>query len=58
MTQTWKTPGAALLLSAAAAAASAAPLMNAEWAAAACEQCNQTPTLLDGLGDGGACPVK
>jgi putative sterol carrier protein len=51
MTQTWKTPAAALLLSAAAAAASAAPLMNAEWAAAACEQWNQTPTLLDGLGD-------
>lgn len=44
-------PLAALALLCAAGSALAGPLMGTDWAAAACEQWNQTPALLDGLGD-------
>lgn len=44
-------PVSALLLTCAAASAGAVPLMGAEWAAAACNQWNQTPVLMEGLAD-------
>ncbi|HMZ02659.1 MAG TPA: SCP2 sterol-binding domain-containing protein [Burkholderiaceae bacterium] len=49
--KTLAAPMVALLLGGAAPLATAAPLMAPEWAAAACEQWNQTPTLMDGLAD-------
>lgn len=39
------------MLGATALSAGAAPLMAPEWAAAACEQWNQTPTLMGGMAD-------
>lgn len=44
-------PMAALLSTCVALPATAGPLMGPEWALAACEQWNQTPTLTDGLAD-------